>query len=432
MRNARLDIRRFTALGAIWLFLAPALIFNVSTAQPASAADVPPNPLEKAGWVLDRHDEFNGSLDESLWITKYLESRTTEERSRARFGFRDNSLVLRIDDDQPTYRSGDPMKVSSIQTGQMTGLHKPDDSLHHTIPTIWKYTPQYGYFEIRAKSSARSGIHTAFWTVGRQDTLQQRGEIDIMEHPGRDPRSFLFSLHKWSDPNLPESQNSIAAGFDMTTDFHIYALEWTPTQIKLYVDNVLRRTINASPAYPNVFFLGIYENAGWTGDVNPSDPRPKEFVVDYFRAYRKAGDPGDSAVTLTSRHSGKCVDVVSASTADGAEVAQYGCSGGSNQRWEFQSAGNNYYRVIARHSGKCLDVDAASTANNARVIQWTCNSGQNQQWQVQDAGSGYVRLVARHSGKCLDVPSRSTADGTRLIQYTCGSGQNQQFMRSAA
>ena len=145
------------------------------------------------------------------------------------------------------------------------------------------------------------------------------------------------------------------------------------------------------------------------------------------------GDGGGdtAAFTLTARHSAKCVDVISASAADGAEIAQYGCNGGINQRWEFQNLGTGYYRVTARHSGKCLDVDAASTANSARIIQWACNGGQNQQWQVQDAGSGYVRLVARHSGKCLDVPGSSTADGARLIQYTCGSGQNQQFLRNA-
>ncbi|THV42050.1 RICIN domain-containing protein [Glycomyces buryatensis] len=144
------------------------------------------------------------------------------------------------------------------------------------------------------------------------------------------------------------------------------------------------------------------------------------------------GDGGSAtgAVTLTARHSAKCADVVSASSANGAEIAQYNCNGRDNQRWQFEDLGNGYFRIIARHSGKCLDVDAASTANSARVIQWTCNGGQNQQWQVQDAGGGYVYLVARHSGKCLDVPGRATADGTRLTQYTCNGGQNQQFARS--
>jgi hypothetical protein len=149
--------------------------------------------------------------------------------------------------------------------------------------------------------------------------------------------------------------------------------------------------------------------------------------------YGWGDDGGDTGTfTLTARHSGKCIDVISASIADGAETAQYSCNGGSNQRWELQDLGSGYYRIIARHSGKCLDVDAASTADSARIIQWTCSGGQNQQWQVQDAGSGYVRLVARHSGKCLDIPSSSTTDGTRLIQYTCTSGHNQQFMRNTA
>jgi hypothetical protein len=269
---------------------AAAAILPISSAQPAIAAAVPPNPLGKPGWILERHDEFNGSLDRSLWITNYLESRTPEWRSRARYHFRNNALVLRIDDNQPTYYAGDnPMKVSSIQTGQRVGLHQTSP-FDHSIPTVMKYAPQYGYFEIRAKSSARHGVHTAFWTVGRQDTYSQRGEIDIIEHaPGRHGlRSFFYNLHKWSDPNLPEREQTIPVGFDVTSDFHVYALEWTPTQIKLYVDNVLTNTINASPAYPSVFLLGIYENAGWNGTVDPNDPQPKEFVVDYFRAYKKA------------------------------------------------------------------------------------------------------------------------------------------------
>ncbi|MFI5593785.1 glycoside hydrolase family 16 protein [Amycolatopsis sp. NPDC051758] len=272
---------------AIWPTVAAVVLACVSLAQPAQAADAPPNPLDRPGWTLDRHDEFNGRLDPNLWITNYLESRTPEWRSRARYGFRNDALVLRIDNDQPTYYAGDPMKVSSIQTGQRTGLHKTSP-LDHSIPTVWKYAPKYGYFEIRGKTSARSGLHAAFWTVGKQDASNQNAEIDIMEHPGRTPRNFNFCLHKWSDPNVSEVNNSISVGFDLANGMHIYALEWTPAQVKLYVDNVLKKTINASPAYASAFLLGIYENAGWTGSVDPSDPRPKEFVVDYFRAYRKS------------------------------------------------------------------------------------------------------------------------------------------------
>ncbi|MFB6720622.1 glycoside hydrolase family 16 protein [Kribbella sp. NPDC056345] len=252
----------------------------------AQAADRPPNPLQKPGWVLDRHDEFNGSLDSSLWITNYLESRTPQWRSAARYGFRNNALVLRIDDNQPTYYSDDKMKVSSIQTGQRNGLHK-NNRFDHSIPTVMKYTAKYGYFEIRAKTSARSGLHAAFWMIGKQDTASQSAEVDILEPPGRTPRNFNFGMFKWGDPNAQEIHHNIGVGFDIASEMHIYALEWTPTQMKLYVDNVLTKTMNVSPAYPMVFLLGVYENAGWTGSVDPSDRRPKEFVVDYFRSYRR-------------------------------------------------------------------------------------------------------------------------------------------------
>ncbi|QFZ21009.1 RICIN domain-containing protein [Saccharothrix syringae] len=138
------------------------------------------------------------------------------------------------------------------------------------------------------------------------------------------------------------------------------------------------------------------------------------------------------AYTLTARHSGKCLDVPSASQAPGAEVKQYPCNGGANQRWEAQAADGGYYRLVARHSGLCLDVANGSTADSTSVTQYTCNGGTNQQWQFQDAGSGYYRVVARHSGKCLDVISASTADGALVKQYTCNGGTNQQWARANA
>jgi endoglucanase len=137
---------------------------------------------------------------------------------------------------------------------------------------------------------------------------------------------------------------------------------------------------------------------------------------------------GGSQVTdIVSRVSGKCVDVVSGSTADGAEIIQYDCHGRINQQWELRNAGGGYVQVISQASGKCLDISGASTANNAKAIQWTCGSGTNQQWLVRDAGGGYVELVARHSGKCLDVVSSGTANGTRLQQYDCIGGTNQHW-----
>jgi hypothetical protein len=131
------------------------------------------------------------------------------------------------------------------------------------------------------------------------------------------------------------------------------------------------------------------------------------------------------------RHSGKCLDITSNSTADSARALQYACGGGANQRFTVQDLGTGYHRIVARHSGKCLDVSGNSTDEGARVLQYTCGGANNQQWQLRTSG-GYLDLVARHSGKCLQIDQASTADGAAAVQRSCGSGTNQQWTRRPA
>lgn len=45
-----------------------------------------------------------------------------------------------------------------------------------------------------------------------------------------------------------------------------------------------------------------------------------------------------------------------------------------------------YYEMVVRHSGKCLDVNSASTVAGAQVWQWDCNGTHAQQWQLIDVG----------------------------------------------
>ncbi|MWA11449.1 RICIN domain-containing protein [Streptomyces sp. BA2] len=149
------------------------------------------------------------------------------------------------------------------------------------------------------------------------------------------------------------------------------------------------------------------------------------------------GVGGGPRYSLTARHSGKCLDVSDASSADGAAVVQYSCDGGLNQQWRLEDAGDGYVRVLAQHSGKCLDVADEATGDGAFVNQYRCGSGAHQQWRFEDRGSGgrgddTYRLVSRHSGKCLDVADESTGDGARLVQWTCGNGANQQFKREVS
>lgn len=64
------------------------------------------------------------------------------------------------------------------------------------------------------------------------------------------------------------------------------------------------------------------------------------------------------------------------------------------------------FEISSRKSGKLLDVQGASTADNATVVQWTGNNGADQRWQLVDAGNGYSKLKNLNRGKVLGVSGR--------------------------
>jgi hypothetical protein len=127
--------------------------------------------------------------------------------------------------------------------------------------------------------------------------------------------------------------------------------------------------------------------------------------------------------TLIARHSGKCADVTSQSLWQGAQIKQYDCNGGNNQKYWFKSVGSGYYQLVVRNSSLCVQENAST------VTQENCNaSATSQQWSLTTTGS-YVNVKSRASGECLDVSGASTANGAAVITWTCNGGANQQWTR---
>jgi Ricin-type beta-trefoil lectin domain-like len=69
----------------------------------------------------------------------------------------------------------------------------------------------------------------------------------------------------------------------------------------------------------------------------------------------------------------KCVDVYGDSRRPGANVQQYGCNGGANQRWVFVSLGRNEYVIQSVNSGMVLEVAGGSRGNGGNVQQYNWN-----------------------------------------------------------
>lgn len=157
--------------------------------------------------------------------------------------------------------------------------------------TKGKFDFKYGRVEVSAKMPEGVGTWPAVWMLGADiDTnpWPACGEIDIMEHLGRDLNNIYATLHYpgRSGGNANGNTKKIA---DATTAFHKYTLDWSATAIKMYVDGQLIHSVPNSAAIPfnHRFFLilnlAIGGNFGGAVDAGLTNA---ELQVDYVRVYQ--------------------------------------------------------------------------------------------------------------------------------------------------
>jgi hypothetical protein len=252
-------------------------------------------------YELEFEDTFDGdSLDLGRWIPHYLPQWSTRDRSAARYEIGDGCLRLSIASDQQPWcpEFDGNVRVSSLQTGLFAGpvgsgvgQHRfnPDAVVREAQRNARLYTPQYARIEMRAKAVDDARSMVALWLIGYEDEPARSGEICICEIFGRDVSSGQASVgmgvHPFGDPSLVDDFSREALPID-AREFHVYAAEWTPTDVAFFVDGELVKTVPQSPAYPMQLMLGIYDFPP-DEDLEPSTTAdPKSFVVDDVRGYR--------------------------------------------------------------------------------------------------------------------------------------------------
>lgn len=263
--------------------------------------DFPANPLEKPGYRLEFRDDFQGaSLDLNHWLPYYLPHWSSRSRTAARYSLPGDRLRLHIEADQqpwrPEYDGG--VRVSSLQTGCFSGPVGSPIGQHHFRPGLLVseeqpltrlYTPRCGYFETRLKAVPIPGYMVAFWMIGFEEQPEHSAEILICEIFGREmtgqSAQVGYGLRQFGDPEIRSEFYKDTFPID-AAGYHIYAAEWTPSQVTFFIDNVKTRTISQSPQYPMQFMLGIYEIPDQLTREAERTPWPKTCEVDYVRGYQ--------------------------------------------------------------------------------------------------------------------------------------------------
>ena len=162
----------------------------------------------------------------------------------------------------------------------------------------------YGRVEVRAKLPSGRGTWPAIWMLpsGRHyGGWPDGGEIDIMEHVGFDPDVVHASVHTKSYHHSIGTQKTAKINVPAArTDFNLYSIEWTPEEIRGFVNNQHfftfknERISNPTADHkhwpfdkPFHLILNVAVGGTWGGAQGVDETIwPQQMQVDYVRVYQ--------------------------------------------------------------------------------------------------------------------------------------------------
>jgi len=167
-----------------------------------------------------------------------------------------------------------------------------------SINTLGKASWKYGRIEVSSKIPKGLGVWPAIWMMGvnrSQVHWPACGEIDVMEFVGHDSASIFGTIHyaKEGGEGHGSSHNKIET-IRPYDDFHLYALEWDSTELKIFFDDKLYHSFkieNATIKNDNPFrkpfylLLNLALGGEWGGEIDDAI-LPQSFLIDYVRVYQ--------------------------------------------------------------------------------------------------------------------------------------------------
>jgi beta-glucanase (GH16 family) len=257
------------------------------TASPTTAPTAAPTatPSPGNGYQLVWQDEFNGSaISARCWDYVWTPFNNASEL-QAFVSSPKNSLV----------KDGMLNIVALKENATVNG--RTFNYTSAELMTLGKASWTYGRFEARIRIPKGQGFWPTFWMIpqdGFYGDWPNSGEIDIAEWIGSQPKDTYQSIH---GPGTDDTRLFVTPK-DTGDDFHVFALEWSPTGMVFFVDGAQTNAITTwtAPAgfkFPAPFdkpffiFLNLAIGGEWGGPPNAQTVFPATMLVDYVRVYQK-------------------------------------------------------------------------------------------------------------------------------------------------
>lgn len=199
------------------------------------------------------------------------------------------------------YTDGDRRNVV-IEKGLLHIIARKDDKQpkgYSSVRMVQKKGFLYGRLELRAKLPAGRGLWPALWLLPDNNTYggwPSSGEIDLMENVGYNPDSVFFTIHTEKYNHVKHTQKSRGVYTNsLYTQFHVYALEWSPDSLCFYMDDQKQFSFaNEHTGYkswpydqPFHLLMNIAVGGDWGGKKGINNSVfPATMLVDYVRFYQ--------------------------------------------------------------------------------------------------------------------------------------------------
>ena len=225
-------------------------------------------------------DEFdtNGAPDASKW---------TYDIGNGQVGWGNNEVQYYTDRSENVIIEDGVLKITARRENYMG---QEFTSARLKTEGLQEFT--FGRVEVRAKLPQGVGTWPAIWMLGadyQTNPWPGAGEIDIMEHVGRNQNEVLSTLHYPGNSGANGITESTTVS-DVATTFHTYSVEWTETQIRFFVDDQLFHLFenDSTKPFDKDFFMILNVAMGGTLGGNVADSFTESSMeVDYVRVYQR-------------------------------------------------------------------------------------------------------------------------------------------------
>lgn len=260
-----------------------------------AVAAVPPAPQKVSAadpnWQQVWSDEFNGTtINPNNWTY-----------DTGGDGWGNNELEYYTTSSKNSFLDGNGHLV--IKAFKETYRNRNYTSARLKTQGLQNFT--YGRIEASIKVPNGQGVWPAFWMLGSNFPTvgwPGCGELDIMEHVlpiGANTIRGSGHAPGYSGANSVHCDASVS---DLSGQFHLFAIEWEPSEIRYYVDTTQYFSFTPQMSYcgagtqhpgawifdhPFFIILNLAIGGDWPGTPDPSI-FPVQMLVDYVRVYRDA------------------------------------------------------------------------------------------------------------------------------------------------